>query len=41
LSETIEKEVSLIENSHLLAQHLTKEELLSELTKRKERKGTF
>ena len=36
LTETIEKEVALIENSNLLAQSLTKEELLSEIRKRVE-----
>lgn len=34
LTETMEKEISLIENNNLLAQHLTKEELLSEIRKR-------
>ena len=34
LSATLEKEVALIEKSNLLAQYLTKEELLQEIRKR-------
>jgi hypothetical protein len=36
LLETIEKEISLIEKSNLLAQQLTNEELLQEIRKRVE-----